>query len=141
MVGSTALRFKPQLFPDSIIIFVLGFSETLIIYHIFSDLYLWCYSMAIVTFVEMLSMVNGIKNARQLPENDIIFQQLGYWPKLYQILFSCTSLLYIILGYISYQFANILTIEYFIASVFLIFTILFLAGTFNYWRIIVKSTT
>jgi len=89
MTGFTALRFKPQLFLDSILIFALGFTETLAIHHIFSELYLWCYSMAAATFMSWLALVNGLHNARQHLANDRIFQRLGYWPRVIQILFFC----------------------------------------------------
>jgi hypothetical protein len=139
MIGATALRFKPQLFPDSILIFALGFTETLVIYHIFSDLYLWCYSMGLVTFISLLTTVNGFHNAKQFSSNDIIFEKLGKWPKLIQIFLFVTSILYVILGYISYQIVKIQAIQYIIASLFLILTLFYLGGGFKYWTIIMSK--
>jgi hypothetical protein len=134
MTGSTALRFKPQLFPDSLLIFALGFTETLAIHHIFSELYLWCYSMAAATFVSGLALLNGLRNARQHPANDIIFQRLGYWPRVIQILFFATAILYVLLGYASYHSA-----ENGIAYLFLILTLIYLIGSFKYWATIVHG--
>jgi hypothetical protein len=139
MIGSTALRFKPQLFPDSIIIFTLGFTETLVIYHIFTELYLWCFSMAVVTFMSWLTTVNALNNAQRYKINEPIFQKLGYWPKLFQIVLFITVILYVILGYVSYQYATTETIQYVIASIFLIFTLMYLAGGFKYWEIIMSK--
>lgn len=137
ILASTAFRYIPRLFPDSILPFLLGFCETLVIHYIFSPLYLWCYSVAVVMIIGWFALVNGYQNARQHSANEVLLQQLHPWPRLSQILVLGLAVIFLVLGFVSYQYPNQL-IHYIIAFFLLATMVLQVVMGARYWELILS---
>lgn len=137
VMASTAFKYIPRLFPDSVLPFALGFTEIVVIGQIFADLHLWCYSVALVMVTGWLALVNGYRNARHHPTNVVIFQRLGHWPKLSQILVLVISMLFALLGLVSYQYASNQPIQHIVACFFLVSMVVQLVTGAKYWELII----
>jgi hypothetical protein len=139
ILASTAFRYIPRLFPDSILPFLLGFIETLVINQIFSQLYLWCYSVALMMFIGWLAVFNGYQNAHQHPANKVLFQRLGSLPRISQVITLLLVIIFLILGLISQRYTSNQLVQYIVACFFLLTMIIQMAMGAKYWELILRN--
>ncbi len=138
MMGTTAFRWIPRL-KDSFIPFMIGISEFFVVHNIFSNMSLWCFSMALFSFVGYLAYLNMYHSARKHPENTAIFGLLGPLPKVTEILAFSYSVIFAFLGVITHKFPSSLTVQYITVSFSGIIFGTFLYRGVLYWNRIVGT--
>ena len=136
MMGTTAFMWIPRL-EDSFIPFMIGISEFFVVHNIFSNMSLWCYSMALFSFVGYLAYLNMYHSARKHPENTAIFDLLGILPKVTKNLAVSYSVIFFFLGVITHKFPSNLTVQYITVSFSGIIFGTFLYRGYRYWNKIV----
>lgn len=140
MMGTTAFMWIPRL-KDSFIPFMIGISEFFVLYNIFSNISLWCYSMALFSFVGYLAYLNMYHSARKHPENAAIFGLLGRSPIVTEIWAFSYSIIFVLLGVITHKFPSSLTVQYFTVSFSGIIFGAFLYRGVRYWNRIVGTAS
>jgi len=138
MMGGMTFKFIPGL-EDSLIPFLLGFSEFFVVRTIFSDLYQWYFALAIFCFVGWLAYFNMFHKSKvsQYTENAIILERLGSLPIVTEVWSFSMVMGFAFFGLITYQFASNLTIQYVTLSFSVIQWGAFLGRAILYWKRIV----
>lgn len=136
MMGATAFRWIPRL-KDAFIPFALGISEFLVIHNVFTNVYMWCYSLAVYSFIGYLAYVNMYCSARQHPENTTIFGLLGHLPIVTEVWAFTSTIIFIFLGVICQRFSSSLAVQYIAALCSLVILGGFLYRGVLYWNKIV----
>jgi len=134
MIGSTTLRYIPRL-TESSLPFLVGFTEFLIIFHIFSVLHLWFYSLAASTFVGFFSYLNVFSSAMKDPENGPIFQRLGNWPTMTEMFCYISTIIFIIFGVISYIYSLRINVHYLLVCIVILMQVAFFYRGIKYWEL------
>lgn len=140
MMGAMAFRWIPRL-PDAFIPFSIGISEFLVVHNIFSDVFLWCYSAAVFSFIGLLAYLNMYHSARQYPENIAIFNILDRMPMVTKVCAFSSGIIFAFLGVISHKFASSLTVQYIVVSFSMIMFGAFLYRGVLYWERIVGKVS
>jgi hypothetical protein len=138
MIGSTTLRYIPKL-TNSSLPFLMGLAEFLIIYHIFSVLHLWFYSLAASTFVGFFSYLNVFSIAMKDPENDCIFQRLGNWPTMTEMFCYVSTIIFIIFGVISYVYSIRIYVHYLLVCITISMQVAFFYRGIKYWELTINK--
>lgn len=139
-MGSTVFRWIPRL-KDAFIPFALGISEFSVVHNIFSNVSLWCYSVALFCFMGSLAYLNMFHSARQQPENTPIFDVLGRLPMVTEVWAFSFAIIFAFLGVISHKFASNSTVQYMIVLSSIIMFGSFLYRGILYWNRIVGATS
>jgi hypothetical protein len=139
MIGSTTLRYIPRL-TDSSLPFLIGLTEFLIIYHVFSVLHLWFYSLAASTFVGFFSYLNVFSSAMKDPENEPIFQRLGNWPTMTEMFCYISTIIFIIFGVISYIYSLRINVHYLLVCITISMQVAFFYRGVKYWELTMDKT-
>lgn len=139
MIGSTTLRYIPRL-TDSSLPFLIGLTEFLIIYHIFSVLHLWFYSIAASTFVGFFSYLNIFSSAMKDPANRSIFQSLGNWPTMTEMFCYISTIIFIFFGVISYIYSLRMNVHYLFVCITISMQVVFFYRGIKYWELTIGKS-
>ncbi|UCE36428.1 MAG: hypothetical protein JSW00_13015 [Thermoplasmata archaeon] len=138
MMGAIAFFWIPRL-RDSTLPFIIGISEFLIVYNIFTHPFIWFYSLAVFCIVGLIAFFNMFSSAEKCNKNDIILKRVNVL-KNFTMLLCLTYALFFILFGIILQFINSSIYMQFIAGSFSILAFgIFLFRGILYWQKIVDA--
>ena len=92
-----------------------------------------------IMFASWLSYINTYRSARKLLENKTVFEKLGKWPEITQMIVLILTIIYALFGLVLFYINKNYIIEYVVAGFSIFIMILYLFKASIYWKLIIEK--